>query len=339
MVQNADAAALTGAQPTTSPVEPEEIDVSVLIPVRNGMPYFSEQLAALARQTYSGSWEVIVSDNGSTDDSAEAARAAAGAIPLKLIDASDVTGKGETVGKAARIARGRFLLHCDADDLIADDWVERMAAALDKYPAVGGHLDDVSLNPDSVHAWRPPSTPGELPRPFGLLPTVLGGNCGFQREVWEKVGGYDATFRGSAAEETDLSWRIQLAGYEITYVPDAVISYRHQAGLSALLRQWRSYGRGRAHLVARYQALGLLPAESWRDVIATIAWLVLHSVDCLRGATRRARYLRMAAHVAGQVKGSRETGVLHLSLRGPRQKSQAHGDGSRSKTPGAQESQ
>ena len=79
-----------------------------------------------------------------------------------------------------------------------------------------------------------------------------------------------------------------------------------------MLRQWRSYGRGRARLVARYQALGLLPAESWRDAVATTGWLLLHAVDCLRGQARRACYLRVLAHVAGQVQGSREVGVLHV---------------------------
>ena len=113
-------------------------------------------------------------------------------------------------------------------------------------------------------AWRPPATPGELPCPFGLLPAPIGANCGVRREAYEEVGGFDLSFRGAAAEETDLFWRLQLAGYPLGYAPDAVVAYRHRPGLRSFLRQWRGYGRGRAHLVARYQALGLLPAESWR---------------------------------------------------------------------------
>jgi hypothetical protein len=79
-----------------------------------------------------------------------------------------------------------------------------------------------------------------------------------------------------------------------------------------MLRQWRSYGRGRARLVARYQSLGLLPAESWRDAVATLAWLTVHAVDCVRGQARRTCYLRVLAHVVGQVQGSRDVGVLHI---------------------------
>jgi GT2 family glycosyltransferase len=290
---------------------PETMDVSVVMPVRNGMPHLAVQLAALSRQTYQGRWEVIVSDNGSTDDSAAAIRAAADQVPVRVIDSRDAPGAAGARAAAARAAQGRLLLFCDCDDVAADDWVDRMVDALGKYPAVGGHIDDTSLNSDSVQAWRPPITPGELPRPFGLLPYALAGNCGLRREVYEKVGGFDPSFN-CAAEETDMFWRVQLAGYELGYAADAVVSCRHREDMRSMLRQWRSYGRGRARLVARYQALGLLPTESWRDAAGTGVWLLLHAVDCLRGQARRACYLRMLAHAAGQVQGSREVGVLHI---------------------------
>ena len=232
-------------------------------------------------------------------------------MPLRVIDSRDAPGAAGARAAAARAAQGRLLLFCDCDDVAADDWVDRMVAALGKYPAVGGHIDDTSLNTEDVVAWRPRLTPGELPRPFGLLAHALAGNCGLRREVYEEVGGFDPSFR-YAAEETDLFWRVQLAGYQLGYAPDAVVSCRHRQDLRSMLRQWRSYGRGRARLVARYQTLGLLPAESWRDAAGTTGWLLLHAVDCLRGQARRACYLRVLAHVAGQVQGSREVGVLHI---------------------------
>ena len=150
-----------------------------------------------------------------------------------------------------------------------------------------------------------------------MLPAPIGANCGVCRDAYEEVGGFDLSFRGAAAEETDLFWRLQLAGYQLGYAPDAVVAYRHRPDLRSLLRQWRGYGRGRAHLVARYQALGQLPAESWQDAVRTSAWLAVHAVDCVRGPARRAMYLRILAHVLGQVEGSRESGVLHIRRGSP----------------------
>ena len=306
--------AARGPAPSSRRAQPE---VSVLIPVRNAMPHLSEQLAALGRQTYQGPWEVIVSDNGSTDSSPQVTQAAAAHLPLHMVDAADALGQSGARAAAAHIARGRFLLFCDADDIVADDWIEQMVAALGRHPAVGGHLDEESLNPPSRRAWRPTSTPGQLPVPFGLLPAPVGANCGVWREAYEKVGGYAENFQGLAGEETDMFWRIQLAGYQLGYAPAAVVAYRHRPGLRSLLRQWRGYGQGRAHLVARYQALGLLPAESWRDAFSTAGWLTVHVVDLARGPLRRVNYLRNLAHVLGQLEGSRETGVLHIR-RNPR---------------------
>ena len=297
--------------------ESPEPGISVLVPVRDGMPHLLAQLDALSRQNYQGRWEIVLSDNGSTDDTVRAARAAGSRVPLRVVDSREAVGKAGALATAARSARGQLLLFCDADDVVADDWVERMKAALDRWPAVGGYLDEESLNPPAVLAWRPRSTPGELPCPFGLLPAPIGANCGVRREAYEAVGGFDLSFRGAAAEETDLFWRLQLAGYQLGYAPDAVVAYRHRPGLRPLLRQWRGYGRGRAHLVARYQELGLLPAESWPDAVRTALWLAVHSVDCVRGSARRGSYLRILAHVVGQVEGSRESGVLHVRRGSP----------------------
>ena len=289
----------------------------MLVPVRNGMPHLQAQLDALGRQTYRGRWEIIFSDNGSTDDSVPAIRAAGSRLPLRIVNSREAVGRAGALAVTAGVARGQLLLFCDADDIVADDWVERMKAALDHWPAVGGYLDEESLDPPAVLAWRPRATPGELPCPFGLLPAPIGANCGVWRDAYETVGGFDLSFQGAAAEETDLFWRLQLAGYQLGYAPDAVVAYRHRPDLRSLLRQWRGYGRGRAHLVARYQELGLLPAESWQDAVRTSVWLAAHSVDCVRGPARRASYLRILAHVVGQVEGSRESGVLHVRRGSP----------------------
>ena len=220
---------------------PGPIDVSVVMPVRNGMPYLAQQLAALSRQTYRGRWEVLISDNGSTDDSAAAIQAVADQVPVRVIDSRDAPG-ARRARQGGPGGAGRLLLFVDADDVAADDWVEKMAAALQEYEAVGGYIDDVSLNTGKVVTWRPPLTPGGLPRPFGLLPHALAANCGLRRDVYEQIGGFDPSFN-YAAEETDLFWRVQLAGYKLGYAPDAVVACRHRSDMGSMLRQWRKYRR------------------------------------------------------------------------------------------------
>ena len=76
--------------------------VSVLVPVRNGMPHLQAQLDALGRQTYRGRWEIIFSDNGSTDDSLRAIRAAAARAPLRIVDSREAVGRAGALVVAAR---------------------------------------------------------------------------------------------------------------------------------------------------------------------------------------------------------------------------------------------
>jgi glycosyltransferase involved in cell wall biosynthesis len=293
---------------------PAELNVSVVMPVRNGLPHIREQLAALARQDYGGTWELIVSDNGSTDGSADAVRAAQLSVPVQVVESAHAPGVAGARSEGIKAARGRIFLFCDADDVVADDWVAVMAEALEKYPAAGGALDETALNHEEVLRYRPTATAGKLPVPFGAMPSPIGANCGLRREVYDQAGGFDVSFR-KTAEETDLFWRVQLAGHELAWVPEAVVAYRHRPGVRPLLRQWYTYGRGRVRLVARYRPMGLCgDPETWRDAARTAAWVVLHSVDCIRGQTRRVCYLRILAQLMGQVQGSMECGVLHVRI-------------------------
>ena len=82
-------------------------DLSVIVPVLNAVPTLGQQLEALSRQAYDGTWEVVVADNGSTDGSPELAAAWQDKLPaLRVIDASDRRGAGATRNAAARVARG-----------------------------------------------------------------------------------------------------------------------------------------------------------------------------------------------------------------------------------------
>ena len=77
------------------PLPESDVDVSVVVPVKDGMPELKEQLAALCRQSGSFRWEVLVCDNGSTDDVAEYVRQLSLSSPrIRLVDASERPGAG-----------------------------------------------------------------------------------------------------------------------------------------------------------------------------------------------------------------------------------------------------
>ncbi len=121
--------------------------ISVVVPVRNGMPWLEDQLQALVDQECDGEWELVIADNGSTDR-------AAGRGPMVP---SGTSGSGSSTPQrcdgapaarnaGVRAARGDLLAFCDADDVVQPGWLASCARALEEVDVVAGVFDFWSLN-------------------------------------------------------------------------------------------------------------------------------------------------------------------------------------------------
>ena len=114
--------------------------LTVVIPAYNEAPRIERQLGALATQRYDGPWEVVVGDNGSTDDTRARAEAWRDRLPVRVVDASHRRGAAAARNQAVAHAAGDGLLFCDADDAVADGWLEAHAAALGNGDLVAGAI-------------------------------------------------------------------------------------------------------------------------------------------------------------------------------------------------------
>ena len=93
--------------------------ISVIVPVRNGMPWLEHQLSALSAQDVPVEWEVLVADNGSDDATRSCVERWSGRNPrLHLVDASARRGAAATRNIGVASARGSLLAFCDADDVV-----------------------------------------------------------------------------------------------------------------------------------------------------------------------------------------------------------------------------
>jgi glycosyltransferase involved in cell wall biosynthesis len=287
----------------------ESVPVSVVVPVRNGAPLLDAQLGALARQTFDGTWEIVVVDNGSTDATPELLATWVERLPrLRVTSSSSPPNASRARNAAAGAARGEILAFCDADDLVDERWLEALVNALDAADIVAGSLDIDLLNDETSRAWRSfalPSTAGEPA--FGYLPYAVSANMAVKRAAFDAVGGFDPTIPGPGSEEIDLSWRIQQAGYTFGFAPDAVVAYRFRRGLRAYLRQQYRYGQGEAALYARHRAH--MRRASRADLAAAVWFAVSRWHHTARGSALRGRYLGYLAYRAGRVIGGVRHGV------------------------------
>ena len=185
--------------------------ISVIVPVRNGMPWLEAQLRALVDQECDEPWELIVADNNSTDQSASVAREWINRFRvMRVIDASNARGPGGTRNAGAKEAQGDMLAFCDADDVVRAGWLSAHVAALADADLSAGFFDYWSLNeqpaPSPVSYAPPPAMTS-----FHFLPAAGSGNVAIRRCAFEELGGFaDDLMTG---EDLDLSWRSQLSGH------------------------------------------------------------------------------------------------------------------------------
>jgi GT2 family glycosyltransferase len=240
------------------------VDVSVVVPVRNGAAELRHQLHALSRQEWSGSWEVVIVDNGSTDGTREVGESFVSMLPrLRVVDASNGIGHAHAVNCGIAAAGGDAILFVDADDEVAPGYLDAMAGALERHPFVAARLDDDALNEPWCRQSRPAAQAEGLGRPFGFLATAAGCSLGIRRSVIERVGCFDATL--PVCDDIDFCWRAQLEGVELTFVQDAIVRYRYRDTFRGIFEQGLGYGRAGPLLYRRYRGLGM-PRRSWRSV-------------------------------------------------------------------------
>lgn len=240
--------------------------LSVIIPCLNGEATIAEQLDALASQSWSEPWELIISDNGSTDKSKEIARKYEKNFSgFQIVDASHRRGGPYALNLGIRAANSDKVACCDADDEVAPGWVAAMGEALSNHDIVCGRFrfdkfNEPHIAKRSAEAWKDGLYTGRF------LPGGGSGNFGVKRSLHEIVGGFDEDL--PHAYDADYFWRIQLKGYELYYEPDAVVQVRVgrvKPSLSYLFRRSKNQGASNCWIYKRYRHFGMKPPPTLKS--------------------------------------------------------------------------
>jgi GT2 family glycosyltransferase len=266
--------------------------VSVVIPVYNSAHVIAHQLEALAQQDGIDDAEVIVADNGCTDQTlAVVARYASSFRCLRVVDASARRGAPAAANQGIEATHGEVILLCNDDDQVQPGWLTTLLDHCHDRLAVGAWVptaDGVSLSEKVVPSAQAP-----------FLPYGINANIGFPRRLWEELGGFDETL--PAGEDVDFCWRSQLSGFPFAVVPEAVIHKRLRGDTHSAWRQHFTYGFSEPLLYRNFRNLGM------RRNLATsarrYAWLLSRAPMLCRSSVRTV-WIRLAADCAGRVRGS-----------------------------------
>ncbi len=281
--------------------------VSVVIPVRNGARTLGEQLDALAVMDHPGEFEVLVADNGSSDETVAVASSYADRLPIQVIDAGAAPGSNYARNCAIQAASFDRILLCDSDDRVDRGWMAAMRQAFDEgHELLVGPIDYTLLNPPEVRAWRGADRAfAEVVLDF--LPSGHGANMGFRRSLYDRLGGFDDEFE-FGGPDIEFCWRAQLAGARLHPVPAAVVHYRLRPSLRTHFRQSRAYGSAQAHLYLKFAPHGM-PRRRLSAPFKEGWWLLTRGPFAWP-VGRRGAWLRKLASQIGRFEGSLRYRVL-----------------------------
>ncbi len=315
---------------------PPPCAVSVVLGTRNRAISLHAALQSLMQQDADVPFEVIVVDNGSTDDTPLVVGRFANAPHPVRYAIEPRPGVSYARNAGARHARGSIVAFMDDDQIAAPQWVAVLAAAFASDPAVhftGGR----NLPPPGTRL--PPWVTRELIGALSLIDrgdaeqpidsthwmTLTGGNMACRREVFEAVDGFRPYAR---SQDRELTLRLLLAGYAGRYLPEMVMYHPVDAErlTRAHFRRWNVMeGRMRAHyrFLERFDHSGrLLPAIAkgrtfcgvslfvYRECLTEVAgWL---SATARRQPVQAFQHELKARHIfhyiLGAAKGAREAG-------------------------------
>ncbi len=280
------------------------MNLSIIIPCHNAARTIGATLEGLLTQTWPGDCEVLVADNGSTDDLTSVLQQYHGRLPgLRRIDASARRGPSHARNVGVRAATGEGILFCDADDVPAPGWATAMSEGLKTHPFVACRLEFLKLNAPAVRVARDQTQVTALQR-FKLLPFphAGSGSLGIARTLHEAVGGFDESI--PICEDIDYCIRVQSTGVRLEMIPDAVLHIRLRHAVRDIMVQAARYAEYEVYLCKIYGKTSMREWWRWRQYIQRWRPLLTRMPELLRSPEGRTMLAWHLGRQVGLLKGS-----------------------------------
>lgn len=256
--------------------------VSVVVCSYNGGRTLDQCLRSLLAIDYPD-YEVILIDDGSTDDT----RAIVEKYPSIRVIHQANRGLSAARNVGLKAATGSIIAYTDSDCFADPNWLALLIYQLQQSGAAG--VGGPNLSPED--GWlaacvaASPGQPTHVLESDEIAEHIPGCNMAFRREALEAIEAFDPVY-WKAGDDVDLCWRLQQAGYRITFAPGAFVWHHRRHNPRAYFRQQMGYGEAEALLQFKHPEKFTLRGNSkWRGVLygASLQGLCLAQPMIYRG--------------------------------------------------------
>lgn len=248
--------------------------ISILIPAFNEAKVIAKTIAALLGSKYSGKMEIVVIDDGSTDETAEVV-AGIKDNRVRLVQQENA-GKAHALQRGVDITDSEILIFVDADTQFESDAICHLVDAFynEKIGAVSGHARVGNLKTFLARCQDLEYVSGfNLDRrayaAWNCITVAPGAISAIRRVAIEKAGGFSYE---TLAEDTDLTLAIHKAGYQIEYQPLAIAYTEAPETFGTLARQRFRWAYGTLQCVWKHRNMVFNPR------FKALGWFSLPSI-------------------------------------------------------------
>ena len=272
-------------EPERNPLDDDALPmISLVVPAYNEGVVIQQAIRSLLTLDYPN-YEILVIDDGSSDDTYEKAREVAREsinVPVRVITKRN-GGKSDALNTGMAHARGEFILNMDGDSKLSPNTLRACLRHFED-PSVGAVAGNVKVaNRENVwtniqaleyiEGLAMARKAQSFLRSVNIIPGPLGM---FRKVVLQQVGGYD---HDTFAEDCDLTLKMLMRGWHIAYEPTAIAWVESPSRLLDLLKQRYRWTRGILQATRKHKAALWSPKKSginfyilWYMLFEGIVW-------------------------------------------------------------------
>lgn len=244
---------------------------SIVIPNLNGAGWLRDSIESVWAQTEQD-FELIIIDNGSTDESLAIARSYVGRPGYTLVENQTNTGFSAAVNTGIGLAKGEYVVLFNNDAFAQPDWLAQLIAMADAEPRAFAvqslmirHFErdicDDAGDYVTLFGWACKRGDGMYWRRYtkpGRIFSACGGASLYRKSILDEIGLFDELFF-AYFEDVDISWRANSLGYKNVYCPTAKCYHICGATTGAVrYNPFKSIQSGRNSILLPYKNMPIL---------------------------------------------------------------------------------